>query len=47
MSLEPIGMQPKQRYDRFPSVGDHVHATNSFERAWITPEHTVIGGSKE
>ena len=36
---------PKQRYDRFPSVGDHIHATPTFEHAWATPGHTVIGGS--
>ena len=36
---------PKQRCDRFPSVGDHIYATPTFEHAWATPEHTVIGGS--
>ena len=36
---------PKQIYDRFPSVGDHIHVTPTFERAWATPGHTVIGGS--
>ena len=36
---------PKQRYDRFPSVGDHIHATPTFEHAWATPKYTVIGGS--
>ena len=35
---------PKQRYDKFPSVGDHVHATPTFEHAWATLGHTVIGG---
>ena len=33
---------PKQRYDRFPSVGDHIHATPSFEHFWATPKHTII-----
>ena len=36
---------PKQRYDRFPSVGDHIHVTPTFEYAWATPGHAVIGGS--
>ena len=36
---------PKQRYDRFPSVGDHIYTTPNFEHAWATPGHTVIGGS--
>ena len=36
---------PKQRYDRFPSVGDHIHVTSTFEHAWATTGHTVIGGS--
>ena len=35
----------KQRYDRLPSVGDHIHATPTFEDAWVTPGHTVIGVS--
>ena len=38
---------PKPRYDRFPSVGDHVHAIAIFEHAWATPGHTVLGGSKK
>ena len=36
---------PKQRSDRFPSVGDHIHVTPTFEYVWTTPGHTVIGGS--
>ena len=36
---------PKQRYDKFPSVGEHFHATSTIEYAWATPKHTVIGGS--
>ena len=36
---------PKQRYDRFPSVGDHIHAAATFVRAWANPGHTAIGGS--
>ena len=36
---------PTQRSDRFPSVGDHIHTTPTFEHAWATPRHTVIGGS--
>ena len=40
-----MDVAPKQRYDRFPSVGDHIHATPTFKHAWATPGHTVIGGS--
>ena len=36
---------PKQRYDRFPSAGDHIHATTTLEYAWATPGHTIIRGS--
>ena len=38
---------PKQRYDRFSSVGDYIHAATSttFEYAWATPGHTIIEGS--
>ena len=36
---------PKQRYDRFPSVGDHIHATATFEHAWATPGHIAAGDS--
>ena len=35
----------KQRINRFPSVGDHILASPTFEHAWATPRHTVIGGS--
>ena len=35
----------KQRPDRFPSVGDHIRATPTFEHAWAIPRHSVIGGS--
>ena len=38
-------VSPKQRYDRFPFVGNQIHATPTFEQAWATPGHTVIGGS--
>ena len=31
-------------YQRFPSVGDHSHATPTSEHAWATPRHAVIGG---
>ena len=34
----------KQRPDRFPSTGDHIQVTLTFERTWATPRHTVIGG---
>ena len=37
----------KQRYDRFPSVQDHIHSTPTFEHAWATTQHTVIGGSSK
>ena len=36
---------PKQRPDRLPSTGDHIHVTPTFEYTWATPRHTVIGGS--
>ena len=26
------------------SVGDHIHVTTTFEHAWATTGHTVIGG---
>ena len=35
----------KQRSDRFPSIGDHIQVTPTFEHTWATPRHTVIGGS--
>ena len=39
------GVAAKQRYDRLPSVGDHIHAATTFECAWATPEHAIIGVS--
>ena len=36
---------PKQRPDRFQSIGDHIQVTPTFENTWATPRHTVIGGS--
>ena len=44
MSLESRGMQPLNK-DRFLSLGDHIHATPTFEYVWATLRHTVIGGS--
>ena len=41
MSLEPTGMSVT------PSVGDHIHATTTFEHAWATPGHTATGGSQK
>ena len=38
-------MSPKQRYDRFPSIGDQIRTGLNFEYAWTTPRHTVIEGS--
>ena len=35
----------KQRYDRFSSERDHLHAAAIFEFAWTTPGHTIIEGS--
>ena len=35
----------KQRFDRLSSGGDQVHATPTFEHAWATAGHTVIGSS--
>ena len=40
-----MDVAPRQRYDRFPSVGDQIHATPSFEQAWATPGHILIGFS--
>ena len=34
-----------QRPDKFPSIGDHIHVTPTFEHTWGAPRHTVIGGS--
>ena len=36
---------PKQRPDRFPSIGDHIQVTPAFEHSWATSKHTVIAGS--
>ena len=36
---------PKQRPNRFPSIGDHIQVTPTFEHTWATPRHTVVGGS--
>ena len=38
-------VSPKQRPDRFPSIGDHIQVTPTFEYTWATPRHNVIGGS--
>ena len=38
-------LAPKQRPDRFPSIGDHIHVTPTFEHTWATPRHTVTRGS--
>ena len=35
----------KDRFDRFSSVGDQIHATPAFQHAWATPRHTVTGCS--
>ena len=42
--LNQLGYCPKQSYDRFPSVGDHIHVTTTFEYARTTPGHVIIGG---
>ena len=36
---------PKQKPDRFPSTGDHIHVTPTLEHAWKAPRNTVVGGS--
>ena len=36
---------PKQRPDRFSSIGHHIQVTPTFEHTWATPRHTVTGGS--
>ena len=38
---------PKQRPHRFPSIGDHIRVTPTFEHTWATPCHIVIGGSEK
>ena len=38
---------PKQRCDRFLSVGDHIHVTPTFQHGWGTARHTVIGGCQK
>ena len=38
---------PKQRYNRVPSAGDHIHATTNFEYAWTTTGHTIIRVSQK
>ena len=45
MSVTNRDVVPKQRYDGFPSVGDHIHATNTFKYAWATAGHTIIRAS--
>ena len=49
MNLNVSGTQrdvvSKQRYDKFLSLGDHIHVNHTFEHAWATAGHTVIGGS--
>ena len=40
-----MNVAPEKRYDRFPPVGDHIHATSTFEHAWETPAHIIIRGS--
>ena len=35
----------KQRYDRYPSIGDHIHTTTTFEYVWATSGHTAIEDS--
>ena len=39
-----MDVAPKQRY-RFSSIGDDIHATPTFEYAWATSKHIIIGGS--
>ena len=34
----------EQKPDRFPSIGNHIQVTPTFEHTWTTPRHTVIGG---
>ena len=36
---------PKQKPDRFLSIGDHIHVTPTFEHTWATRKHAFIGGS--
>ena len=43
VSRTKIDVASKQKPDRFPSVGDHISATTTFEHVWTTPRHTVWG----
>ena len=36
---------PKQKPDRFPSIGDHIRITPTLEHAWKAERHTVVGVS--
>ena len=36
---------PKQKPDRFPSTGDHIQVTPTFEHAWVTKEVLKNRGS--
>ena len=38
-------VSPKQRYNRFPSVGGHIYATTNLEDAWATPGHFITESS--
>ena len=33
---------PKQRLDKFPSIGDHIQVTPTFEHTWVTLRYTVF-----
>ena len=39
-----MNVAPKQRPGRFPSIGDHIKVTPTFENTWGILRHTVIGG---
>ena len=45
--LERLWNQEGCSLDRFPSDGDHIHGTLTFEHTWTTPIHTLIGGFLE
>ena len=47
LNLNVLGTEriPIQRPHRFQSVGDYIHATPISGYAWVTPGHTVTGGS--
>ena len=40
-----MDVHPKQKYDRFIRIEDHIHVSSIFEYVWATSRQTVMGGS--